>query len=219
MLFDLDGTLVASDGVWDQAMAELAAEHGGRLPSEFFARSVGLATAEAIAIVHEVLGLPDGNLDRDLRWVHERVRALLDDVPLPWFHGARELVRSVRASGLLTGLVTSSERAHVEAALALADRTRFDVIVCGDDVVAPKPSPEPYLLAADLLGVAPAECAVVEDSAIGVASALAAGCRPVAVTPVASRAGSPYPVVAAIAEVDLDLLRSLQHHRPSTVQG
>ena len=219
MLFDLDGTLVASDGVWDQAMAELAAEHGRRLPSAFFARSVGLALADAIAIAHEVLELPAGHFDRDLRWVQDRARALLGAAPPPWFRGARELVSGVRAAGLLTGLVTSSGRAHVEAALTAADRARFDVIVCGDEVAAPKPSPEPYLRAAGLLGVTPAECAVVEDSTTGVASALAAGCRPVVVAPATVPAGSAYPVVGAIAQVDLALLRSLQHGRPTPIQG
>lgn len=219
MLFDLDGTLVASDGVWDQAMVELAAAHGRRLPSTFFAQSVGLSVADAIAIAHEVLQLPAGHFDRDLRWVQDRARALLGAAPPPWFHGARELVRDVRAAGLLTGLVTSSGRAHVEAALTAADRSRFDVIVCGDEVTAPKPNPEPYLRAASLLGVAPAECAVVEDSVAGVASALAAGCRPVVVASAAVPAGSGYPVVETIAQVDLAMLRSLQHGRPTPIQG
>ncbi|GAA0261652.1 HAD family phosphatase [Cryptosporangium japonicum] len=215
MLFDMDGTLVASDGVWDQAMTELATAYGGRLPAEFFDRSIGLAAAEAMVIAHEELGLPDDDLPDNLRWVHNRVLTLLSVTPPRWFEGARELVRTVRHSGLLTGLVTSSSREHVDAALAEADRHRFDVIVSGDDVVRPKPEAEPYLRAAGQLGVAPGECAVVEDSAIGVASALAAGCRVVVVTPVSDECLT----VGGIAEVDLDLLRSLQHGRPSPVQG
>ncbi|MFB9318616.1 HAD family hydrolase [Cryptosporangium minutisporangium] len=213
MLFDMDGTLVASDGVWDQAMTELAAAHGGELPPEFFVRSVGLATSEALVIAHKVLGLSDDHLDGNLRWVQDRARMLLDEAPPPWFDGARELVRTVQAAGLHTGLVTSSGRAHVEAALVEADRSRFDVIVSADDVAALKPSPEPYRRAADTLGVTPAECAVVEDSAIGVASALAAGCRVVVVAPVTTACLT----VGGIAAVDLDLLRSLQNGRPSTV--
>ncbi|MFG1923947.1 HAD family hydrolase [Cryptosporangium sp. NPDC048952] len=216
MLFDMDGTLVASDAVWDRALTELAAAHGGQLSADFFVQIVGLATVEAIAIAHEALGLSgDQLLERDLQWLHDRVLDLFDETRPPWFDGARDLVSAVRAAGLGTGLVTSSGREHVNAALAETDRHRFDVIVCGDDVAAPKPSPEPYLSAAAALGVDPAECAVVEDSAIGVASALAAGCRVVGVTPVTSDCVT----VGGIAEVDLDLLRSLQHGRPSTIQG
>lgn len=210
----MDGTLVASDGVWDQALAELAADHGGRLPAEFFAEIVGLPTAEAVALVHRTLGVPEGHLDRDLMWVHDRVHERLEKAPPAWFRGARELVLSVRASGLLTGLVTSSGRTTVEVALSATDRASFDVIVCGDDVRALKPSPEPYLRAAAALGLQPAECAVVEDSRSGVISALAAGCRLVvvaSVAPVTPAGDVRYPVVGAIAEVDVDLLRSLQH--------
>ncbi|SHM43612.1 HAD family hydrolase [Cryptosporangium aurantiacum] len=215
VLFDMDGTLVASDGVWDQAMTEMAAAHGGELPPDFFVRSVGLAVSEALLLAHELLGLSDEHLDRNLSWVLDRARMLLDEAPPLWFDGARELVRAVRTAGLHTGLVTSSGRTHVEAALVETDRSWFDVIVSGDDVVAPKPSPEPYLRAADALGVEPGECAVVEDSAIGVASALAAGCRVVVVAPVTTACLT----VGGIAAVDLDLLRSLQHGRPSAVQG
>lgn len=217
----MDGTLVASDGVWDQAMTELAAAYGGRLPADFFVRSVGLATVEAIASAHQALGLSGDHLDRDLRWLLDRVLGLLDEAPPPWFDGARDLVRAVRADGLLTGLVTSSGRQHVHAALAETDRRWFDIIVSGDDVRAPKPSPEPYLRAAEALGVDPAECAVIEDSAIGVASALAAGCRVVVVDPAAweSTSTSGCLTVGGIAEIDLELLRSLQHGRPSPVQG
>ena len=217
----MDGTLVASDGVWDQAMTELAAAYGGELPADFFVRTVGLAAVEAIGIAHQLLGLSDDHLDRDLQWLLDRARGLLDEAPPPWFDGARELVRAVRAAGLLTGLVTSSGREHVYAALAETDLRRFDTIVCGDDVLATKPNPEPYLRAADALGVDPAECAVVEDSAIGVASALAAGCRVVVVAPLGpeNTSTSACLTVGGIAEVDLELLRSLQHGRPSPVQG
>ena len=221
VLFDMDGTLVASDAVWDRAMKELATAHGGALPAEFFVRSIGLPTAEAIALAHQALGLSDDRLDENLRWINDRVLTLLGQEPPPWFEGARELVRTVRRAELLTGLVTSSHRAHVEAALGEADRAGFDTIVTGDDVVALKPSPEPYLRAAGLLGVDPAECAVVEDSAIGAASALAAGCRVVVVAPIApvTTLARAFLTVGGIAEIDLALLRSLQHDRPSAVQG
>jgi beta-phosphoglucomutase-like phosphatase (HAD superfamily) len=58
---------------------------------------------------------------------------------------------------------------------------RFDVTVCADDVSVTKPDPEPYLLAAKLLGVDPARCVALEDSPNGVASAEASGCRVFAV--------------------------------------
>ena len=77
------------------------------------------------------------------------------------------------------------------AALPGRDR-RLGAIVCGDDVVRSKPSPDPYLRAAELVGVAPADCLVIEDSPTGVAAAEAAGMVVLAVPhagPVARAAG------------------------------
>jgi HAD superfamily hydrolase (TIGR01509 family) len=106
----------------------------------------------------------------------ERVRAR----GVPVRPGARELLASVRELGLPHALVTSSERSFMEVVLA-STGMRFDALVCADDVSATKPDPEPYLLAAKLLGVDPARCFALEDSPNGVASAEAAGCRVIAV--------------------------------------
>jgi HAD superfamily hydrolase (TIGR01509 family) len=106
----------------------------------------------------------------------ERVRR--DGVPVQ--PGARELLAAVRQAGLPHALVTGSERNFMEAVLA-STGMRFDVLVCAEDVTAPKPDPEPYLLAAKLVGVHPGDCFALEDSPNGVAAAGAAGCRVFAV--------------------------------------
>jgi beta-phosphoglucomutase-like phosphatase (HAD superfamily) len=54
-------------------------------------------------------------------------------------------------------------------------------VVCGDEVSRPKPHPDPYLRAAELLGVEPARCVAIEDSPLGIAAAEAAGCAVLAV--------------------------------------
>ncbi len=77
-------------------------------------------------------------------------------------------------------LVTSSERQIMEAVIPKLGMT-FGATVCAEDVRQSKPAPEPYLLAAELLGVEPAGCVVLEDSPNGVAAAEAAGCLVVAV--------------------------------------
>ena len=93
----------------------------------------------------------------------ERVRR--DGVPVR--PGARELLASVQRAGLPHALVTSSERGFMEAVLA-STGMRFDVLVCAEDVAATKPDPEPYLLAAKLVGVPPGGCFALEDSPNGV---------------------------------------------------
>jgi HAD superfamily hydrolase (TIGR01509 family) len=106
----------------------------------------------------------------------ERVRA--GGVPVR--PGARELLAEVTKAGLPRALVTSSQREFAEVVLA-STGMRFDAVVCAQDVSATKPDPEPYLLAAKLLGLDPGRCFALEDSPNGVASAEAAGCRVIAV--------------------------------------
>jgi len=84
------------------------------------------------------------------------------------------------------------------------------VTVCGEDVTATKPDPEPYLLAVKLLDVDPAGCVVLEDSPNGVASATAAGCRVVAVPSLVSIPPAPGRlVVPSLRDVSLAVLRGL----------
>jgi len=137
---------------------------------------------------------------------------LLADREVEAMPGALELLAEVRAAGIPTALVTSSERVIMEAVLASLARhdITFPVTVCGQDVRHPKPHPEPYLRAAALLGAEPRFCVALEDSPNGVAAAEAAGCVTVAVpglAPIGARRGRL--VAASLAHVDLDLLNSL----------
>jgi beta-phosphoglucomutase-like phosphatase (HAD superfamily) len=81
----------------------------------------------------------------------------------------------VRAAGWPTALVTNTGRALTTFALETIGREHFTVTVCGDEVPRGKPDPDPYLRAADLLGVAPTECLAVEDSPTGATAAERAG--------------------------------------------
>jgi beta-phosphoglucomutase-like phosphatase (HAD superfamily) len=84
-------------------------------------------------------------------------------------------------------------------------------VVCGDEVGAPKPDPEPYLTAAGLLGVPIVECVAIEDSPSGVASAVAAGARVLAVpSDVALPAHEGICLRSSLAEVDLAFLGALR---------
>ena len=135
--------------------------------------------------------------------------AIADIKPMP---GAVALLSEVAAAGLPYALVTSSERVIANAVLKALARQGigFDVIVCGADVSRPKPDPEPYRLAAALVGADPRCCVALEDSPNGVGSALAAGCATVAVPGLAPIAEQPgLLIVRSLADLDLDRLRSL----------
>ena len=85
----------------------------------------------------------------------------------------------------------------------------FSVTVCGEDVRRGKPDPEPYMLAADRLGVPAAGCVVLEDSPTGIAAARAAGCPVIAVPSVPVPPGPGLVTVGSLEEVGFDLLESV----------
>jgi len=89
---------------------------------------------------------------------------------------------ALAAEGTPMALVTNTQRALTERALNGIGRHYFSATVCGDEVSAGKPAPDPYLRAAELLGVTPEQCLAVEDSVAGSAAAEGAGC-PVLVVP------------------------------------
>ncbi|RAN95523.1 Sugar-phosphatase [Micromonospora noduli] len=209
VLFDMDGTLVDSEKLWDVALQELAKEYGGELSVDARQSIIGTAMAESMRILHDDLGQPERDPEISAAWINARILDLFR-TGLRWRPGAFDLLRAVRVAGIPTALVTSSPRALVEIALDTLGRDNFDTVVAGDEVVAAKPHPEPYLTAARLLGVPIERCVAIEDSPTGVASALASGA---AVLAVPAEVALPSTVgvhqVESLTGVDLALLAAL----------
>jgi HAD superfamily hydrolase (TIGR01509 family) len=180
VLFDMDGTLVDSEKVWDVALHELATRAGGTLSAPARRAMVGSSMAHSMRILRDDLGQPDRDPAPDIVWIERRVFELFG-AGLVWRPGARRLLAEVRAAGVPTALVTSTGRKLVEVALETLGRDSFDVIVCGDEVTRAKPDPAPYLTAAELLGVPIGDCVAIEDSPTGVAAAHASGAAVLAV--------------------------------------
>ncbi|MFI7250223.1 HAD family hydrolase [Micromonospora chalcea] len=213
MLFDMDGTLVDSEKLWDVALQELAAVYGGVLSEDARRAIVGTGMADAMRIVHDDLGQPERDVQESADWISARILELFR-TGLQWRPGALALLRAVRDAGIPTALVTSSGRALVEVALDTLGRDSFDAVVCGDEVDAAKPHPEPYLTAARLLGVPVERCVAIEDSPTGVASALAAGAAVLAVpaeVPLAPADGVHQ--LESLLGADLELLAALLNRR------
>ncbi|MGH3909629.1 MAG: HAD family hydrolase [Pseudonocardiaceae bacterium] len=177
ILWDMDGTLVDSEKLWDISLAELARELGGELAPAVRNAMVGSNMARTLDLMFAALGRPaDPDVQSSAgRWLTDRTRELFS-AGIPWRPGAQAALRAVRQAGIATALVTSTHRDLTEVALRSIGIEYFDVTVCGDEVRHPKPHPEPYLRAAKLLGVDPADCVAVEDSPTGTAAAVAAGC-------------------------------------------
>lgn len=207
VLWDLDGTLVNSEPYWMAAETELVAAHGGSWSYEDGLALVGRPLLESARIIAErgPVPLPAATIvDHLVAGVAARLAAAV-----PWQPGARELLADLRAAGVPCAMVTMSYRVLAEAVTAGAPGL-FDVLVCGDEVTHGKPHPEPYLRAAQALGVDVARCVAVEDSRPGIASALASGARTVGVEVVVPVEPAPgLSRVASLTQLDLDALRAV----------
>lgn len=183
VLWDMDGTLVDSEKLWDIAICELYRSHDRVLSPEVRHRTVGGSSDAVMHIVYADLGLdPDpAEMAKTADWVHEYVGELFE-TGLPWCAGAQPLLEALAEAQVATALVTNTRRDLADKMLNAIGQHYFSVTVCGDEVPSGKPAPDPYLRAAELLGLDPADCLAVEDSITGAASATGAGC-PVLVIP------------------------------------
>ncbi|TDP95130.1 HAD superfamily hydrolase (TIGR01509 family) [Labedaea rhizosphaerae] len=183
VLWDMDGTLVDSEKLWDIPLFEITRELGGELSAETRAAMVGSNIPTTLDLIFAEVGVtPTPSQRREItERIDRRMLELFVD-GLEWRPGAQEALKAVRATGVPMALVTSTERALTDVALATIGRDLFDVTVCGDEVDGRhKPQPEPYLRASRMLDVDPAACVAVEDSPTGIAAATGAGCAVLAI--------------------------------------
>jgi HAD superfamily hydrolase (TIGR01509 family) len=179
VLFDMDGLLVDSEPLWLEAETAVMARLGAEWTTADQAQLLGGSLDRTVRYLLAKARRP-APPEEVAEWLMSGVAKLVRDRGVPVQPGARELLAEVAAAGLPHALVTGSERRFMDAVLARTG-LRFDALVSADDVSVTKPDPEPYLLAAKLLGADPARCYALEDSPNGVASAEAAGCRVIAV--------------------------------------
>lgn len=209
VLFDMDGTLVDSEKLWDVSMQQLYARFGGVMTPEVRTATVGGSAESVIQLVFADLGLPPDprEMVATADWLHE-ITGDLFDAGLPWCAGARELLDELAGAGVPMALVTNTRRELTERALNSIGRHYFAASVCGDEVPRGKPAPDPYRQAAALLGFDPAHCLAIEDSVTGTASAESAGC-PVLVVPndVEVPGGPRRRQVSSLAGLDIGALR------------
>ena len=199
VLFDMDGTLIDSEPVWFETEARLLAEYGFELGPEHWQHVLGQPTEVSSRYLLGVSGI-------ELSWqeLSEKIEiAMVEQLSqgLELLPGAKELLVELQAAGVPTALVSASSRRIVDACIGAIGADFFRHTVSGDDVARTKPDPQPYLLAAELLGVDPVRCVVIEDSPIGTASGAAAGCRVLSV-PHATVELPDLPRVTKVASLD-----------------
>ncbi len=179
VVFDCDGTLADTEPISDAAWAEVLGTFGYRPTAEDRRAILGRPYPVTFAYFAQRVALGDPAAFR-LR-LRERFLARFER-DLVVFDDAIGTVRTLAAEGVPVAVASSSSHAHVQRVLARAEVVSLVAAVIGaDDVSRHKPLPDPYLAAADALGVAPTRCTAVEDSDVGVTSARAAGMYTVAV--------------------------------------
>jgi len=188
VLWDMDGTLIDSEPYWIEAEIELAARFGIAWTHEDGLTLVGNPlTVSAQVMIDRGVDLPPGDIiDYLLTRVTARVRERT-----PWQDDARDLLDAVVSAGIPCALVTMSYAMLADAFVSRAPDA-FAVVVSGDQVTHGKPHPEPYLVAAERLGVPIDRCVAIEDSPAGVGSAHASGAATIGVrrlAPIEARPG------------------------------
>jgi HAD superfamily hydrolase (TIGR01509 family) len=171
VLWDLDGTIVDTEPLWMAAEHRLATEHGKVWTDEDALQLVGNSLIASGEYIRERLEIEMSAEEIVDYLVASLAGSLREHVE--WRPGARELIGALDAAGVPQALVTMSYTAIAEP---IAAQLPFGAVVTGDAVERPKPFPDPYLLAAERLGVDASACLAIEDSRTGAASANAAGC-------------------------------------------
>lgn len=169
-LFDLDGVLIDSETLYTGFWERVGREH--HLPSATFAHDIKGTTLSDILETH----FPDPDVRRDVdRMLHE----FENEIVYPVFPGALEFVDKLREFGVKAVIVTSSDMKKMQFLFSQHPdfASHFDAIVTACDVKRSKPDPEPYLVGASKVDVAPSECIVFEDSFQGLESGRRAGCK------------------------------------------
>ncbi|MYT22309.1 HAD-IA family hydrolase, partial [Streptomyces sp. SID7760] len=205
---DMDGTLVDTEGFWWEVEVDVFGELGHRLEEAWRDVVVGGPMTRSAAFLIESTGAAI-TLSELSVLLNERFEARIAD-QVPMMPGAERLLAELARHNVPTALVSASHRRVIDRVLRSLGPERFALSVAGDEVARTKPHPDPYLLAAAALGAHPSRCAVIEDTATGVAAAEAAGCRVVAVPSVGVIPPAPgRTIVRSLEEVDLPFLRSL----------
>lgn len=179
VLWDMDGTLVDSEHYWLASEKALAESHDAEWTEQDGHELIGNSLYESSKIIKTKIG---SSMDTEAIVQHltDSVVAQLA-VSIPWRPGAQELLLELKKKKIKTALVTMSLHRMAVEVVGKIPFDAFDVIVGGDDVARGKPFPDPYLKAAQLLGVDPKDCVAFEDSNTGLRSAEAAGTKAVGI--------------------------------------
>ncbi|HEY2706923.1 MAG TPA: HAD family phosphatase [Caulobacteraceae bacterium] len=199
VVFDMDGLLVDTEVLIRGLMMDIARDLGAELPEHVFQRMVGLPSADSDAVALAHFG-PDFQFDTFNAELNRRIYAACD-VGVALKAGVVELLDHLDASAIPRAIATSSSHRAVQRTLGPSGiLPRFNAVVAAGDYARGKPNPDPFLTAAERLGVPPEQCLALEDSHNGVRAAHAAGMMTVMVPDLLAPTDEMHAKCVAIAE-------------------
>lgn len=202
----MDGTLVETESLWEEAECQTMAAFGSSWSEEEQIFALGGPFDMVIEYMAQKAGAKPTELAFALA---ESIEGLMRSRPLDIQPGIVDLHTQLHGAGIPTGLVTNSFRRLVDIVLE-SSGLAFDVTVAGDELPENKPHPLPYEHACAMLGVSPQHVVVLEDSTTGITSAASAGCFVVAIPHLAELAVADRQlIVPSATEINLELLRRL----------
>lgn len=221
----MDGTIVDTEPYWIEAEHALVAAHGGQWSHAQALQLVGQSLVFSAGILQEAGVKLERREIIDTLTAHVISRV---KTSVPWRPGARELLEELHTAGVRCALVTMSEGPLAREIVASLPKPYFEFLITGDTVSQGKPHPEAYLKAVGLLQVQDPEltlndCVALEDSAPGVAAAVASGVVTVAIPHIMELPHDPrratWETLAGRTVAHLEELVALRHGFPEEMFG
>lgn len=208
VLFDMDGTLVSTQNAWQNSVKTVAALQGIPIGESDLVHVHGHSVHH---VARHLSAITDGEISpRRLEYELTEEFAAAAGLGFQILPGVREILAELKFASVPTALVSAAPRKVVNVVLSVIGENWFDLTLASEDTQNQKPAPDPYLTAVHLLGVHAPHCVVVEDSPVGVASGLAAGCRVLAVPSSLAIAPDPDVVILdSLEQVSVPFLASL----------
>ncbi len=175
ILFDMDGLIFDTEGLYKKSWQEAVSEQGLTLSDQFYQYFIGVQDAQCEELLQQRFS---GQLDmRRFRKKRDQLLAAATENGVAYKAGFKELFSGLKKRAVKCALVTSSAFSQVEHHFNGSDYlAMFDAVITSEKVTKGKPAPDCYLIACKEIGIAPRDCLVLEDSNNGMCAALDAGC-------------------------------------------